>query len=223
MDSEMARPPAARARSALGPIHEPGKDGSQLMSRLQVLAAQPRMALGALLTLLLAAGAVIGSGADFTAASANPSNTFATGTLSMVNSNDSAAVLTASGLRPGGTATGTVDILNSGSLSGTFTLARGAITDSDAVNPLSGKLNLTVDDCGVFSGTTAPSCTDGDEVTKYSGTIADMGTAGHSVASLGTFAGAVKHRYHFSVQLDAATGDAYQNATSSVRFDWSAT
>lgn len=192
------------------------------MSRLQVLAAQPRMALGALLTLLLAAGAVIGSGADFTAASANPANTFATGTLSMVNSNDNAAVLTASGMRPGSTASGTVDILNSGSLSGTFTLARGAISDSDAANPLSGRLNVTVEDCGTFSGGSAPSCTDGDEVTKYAGTIADMGTAGHTVASLGTFAGGAKHRYRFSVQLDGSTSDAYQNATSSVRFDWSA-
>jgi hypothetical protein len=192
------------------------------MSRLQVLAAQPRLALGALLTLLLAAGAVIGSGADFTAASANPSNTFSTGTLSMVNSNAGAAVLTASGLRPGNTAGGDVDILNSGSLSGAFTLARGTITDSDVVNPLSGKLNVTVEDCGVFTGSTPPSCTDGDEVTKYTGTIADMGTAGHAVASLGTFAAGVKHRYHFSVQLDSGASDAYQGATSAVRFDWSA-
>jgi hypothetical protein len=192
------------------------------MSRLQVLAAQPRMALGALLTLLLAAGAVVGSGADFTAASANPSNTFATGTLAMVNSKDSAAVLTASGLRPGSSAAGDVDILNSGSLAGTFSLARGTVSDSDTVNPLSGKLSLTVDDCGVFSGSTPPSCTDGDEVTKYSGTVADMGTPGHTVASLGSFAGGVKHRYHFSVTLDSGASDTYQGATSSVRFDWNA-
>jgi|1186.fasta_scaffold423842_2 hypothetical protein len=192
------------------------------MSRLKVLAGTPRMALGALVTLLLAAGAVIGSGADFTAASANPANTFATGTLSMVNSKANSAVLTASNLRPGGNATGDVDIQNTGSLSGTFALARGPVTDSDAVNPLSGKLALTVDDCGTFTGATPPSCTDGDEVTKYSGTIADMGTAGHAVASLGSFAANAKHRYHFSVTLDSAASDAYQGATSSVRFDWSA-
>ena len=72
------------------------------MSRLQVLAAQPRLALGALLTLLLAAGAVAGSGADFTASSANPANTFASGTLSIGNSKEGTAVLTASNLRPAG-------------------------------------------------------------------------------------------------------------------------
>src|SRR3954464_2598993 len=95
------------------------KELSVPMSRLRVLAANPRLALGALLTLLLAAGAVVGSGADFTASSANPANTFASGTLSIVNSKEGAAVLTASNLKPGGTAaTGTVDIQNSGSLAG---------------------------------------------------------------------------------------------------------
>jgi hypothetical protein len=192
------------------------------MSRLQVLAAQPRIALGALLTLLVAAGAVIGSGADFTAASANPSNTFATGTLSMLNSQSGSAVLTASGLRPGNSSTGTVDIQNSGSLTGAFVLARGTMTNSDAANPLTGKLNITVNDCGAFAGATAPVCGDGDDTTKYSGTIADMGTPGHAVSALGTFAAGEKHRYRFSVTLDGTADDAYQGDTADVRFDWNA-
>ena len=133
------------------------------MSRLRVLAANPRLALGALLTLLLAAAAVVGSGADFTASSANPANTFSSGTLSIVNSKEGTAVLTASGLRPAGTAAvGTVDIENSGSLSGAFTLSRTTPVDSDGANPLSGKLNLTVVDCGAFVGVTL-----GTKTTKY--------------------------------------------------------
>jgi hypothetical protein len=193
------------------------------MSRLQVLISQPRMALGALLTLLLAAGAVAGSGADFTASSANPANTFATGTLSMLNSNAGSAVLTASNLRPGNTATGTVDIENTGSLSGAFALSRGAVANNDASNPLTGKLNVTVDDCGAFVDATAPTCGDGDDVTKYTGTVADMGTPGHTVSSLGTFAGGEKHRYRFSVALDLSADNAYQGDNGSVVFDWSAT
>jgi hypothetical protein len=181
------------------------------------------MALGALVTLALAASAVIGSGADFNAASANPSNTFATGTLSMVNSSAGAAVLTAAGLRPGGAvATGDVDIANSGSLTGTFTLARGAVNDSDAVNPLSVKLNVTVDDCGVFAGATPPVCGDSDDVTKYTGTLADMGTTGHEISSMGTFAAGEKHRYHFTVAVDGSATNAYQGDTSSVQLDWTA-
>jgi hypothetical protein len=116
-----------------------------------------------------------------------------------------------------------VDIQNTGSLSGVFTLSRTAPVDSDGANPLSGKLNLTIVDCGVFNGTSAPVCGDGDDVTKYSGgTVAQMGTAGHLVSGLGTYAAAEKHRYEFSVQLDGSAGNAYQGDTSSVEFDWAA-
>ncbi len=127
------------------------------MSRLALLVKRPRRTLGALATVLAAAGLTVASGADFTAQSANPANTFSTGTLSMSNSADNAAVLTASDLRPGDTSSGTVDIANTGSLSGAFTLTKSSVTDSDTRNPLSAKLNVVVDDCGAFSGATAPS------------------------------------------------------------------
>jgi hypothetical protein len=191
------------------------------MNRLHVLVGQPRLALGALLTIALATTAVIGSGADFNAASANPANTFATGTLSMVNSRAGAAVLTASDLRPGGAAaSGDVDIHNTGSLSGAFSLSRGAITDSDASNPMSAKLNVSVEDCGTFVGATAPVCGDADDTTKYSGTLADMGTPGHAISSMGTFAVGEKHRYHFVVALDGSADNAYQGDSTSVQLDW---
>jgi hypothetical protein len=194
------------------------------MSRLKVLAGQPRLALGALLTLLLAAAAVVGSGADFTASSANPANTFASGTLTILNSNEGTAVLSASNLKPAGTAAvGTVDIENTGSLSGAFTLSRTAPVDSDSSNPLSGKLNVTVVDCGVFSGGTAPACGNGDDVTKYTGgTLAQMGTAGHTIGALGTYSAGEKHRYQFTVQLDGSADDAYQGDSSTVELDFNA-
>jgi hypothetical protein len=188
------------------------------MSRLQVLAANPRLALGALLTLLLAAGAVVGSGADFTAASANPSNTFSAGTLTIGNSKAGTAILSASDLRPGAAAqTGTVDIENTGSLSGAFTLVRGTVTNTDTGNPLSAKLNMTVVDCGTFSGSTPPTCGDGDDVTKYTGTLAAMGTT-----TLGTYNAAVKHRYEFRVALDSSADNAYQGDSATAAFDFNA-
>jgi hypothetical protein len=188
------------------------------MSRLKILASQPRLALGALLTMLLAAGAVVGSGADFTASSANPANTFASGTLSILNSAEGTAVLSASNLRPAGTpAVGVVDIENTGTLSGDFTLSRSAPVDSDPANPLSGKLNITVVDCGTFASGT-PACGDGDDVVRVSGgTIAGMGTT-----SLGNYAAGEKHRYRFTVQLDGTAGDAYQGDDSEVEFDFNA-
>ena len=190
-----------------------------MLSRLKVLTSQPKLALGALLTLLLAAGAVVGSGADFTATSANPANTFASGTLTIGNSKAGVAVLSASNLRPGAPAqTGDVDIENTGSLSGAFTLTRGTVTNSDTGNPLDTKLNITVVDCGAFVGATAPTCGDGDDSTKYSGTLAGMS----SPTTLSTYAAAAKRRYRFSVALDSSAGNAYQGDSSTVAFDFNA-
>ena len=89
-----------------------------------------------------------------------------------------------------------------------FTLSRTTPVDSDSANPLSAKLNVTVVDCGAFAGATAPTCGDGDDVTKYSaGTLAQMGTPGHLVSSLGSFAGNEQHRYEFRVALDGSAGE----------------
>jgi spore coat-associated protein N len=187
------------------------------MSRLHVLVHRPRRTLAALATVLVAVGITAASGADFTATSANPSNTFATGTLSISNSKPAAAILAASGMKPGDTPrTGQVDIGNTGTLSGAFTLSRGTPDDSDGTNPLSGKLNLVVVDCGDFSSGT-PTCDAGDPV-KYTGTLAGMS----SPVALGTFAGGQKHRYEFSVDVDTSAGNAYQGDSSQVEFTWTA-
>jgi len=189
------------------------------LSRITLLARHPRRTLATLGTVLAAVGVTYASGADFTAQSANPANTFSTGTLTMSNSKDNAAVLTASGLRPGAVATeGTVDVANTGSLSGAFTLKRETPVDSDTTNPLSGKLNAVIDDCGVFNGSTAPTCGDGDDVTKYTGTVASLGT----LSNLGTYNAGVKHRYRFRVSLDQSADNNYQGDTSTVAFTWNA-
>ncbi len=192
------------------------------MSRMSNLVSRPRRTLAALATVRVAVGITAASGADFTATSANPSNTFATGTLTMFNSKDNAAIFTASNLKPGGPAqTGTVDIANTGSLPGTFTLTRGTINDSDGANPLSTKLNMTVVDCGLYVGVTPPTCGDIDDVTKYTGTLDAMG-AGTPISPLGTFASTAKRTYKFSVSLDGSADNPYQGDTSETVFTWNA-
>jgi spore coat-associated protein N len=185
------------------------------MTTLHFVARHPMRMLGAFSALIAAVAVAVGSSASFTASSANPSNTFATGTLSILNSKEGLAVLTASGMKPGDSATGTVDVQNTGSLSGAFSLSRSNIVDSDGANPLSAKLNLVVKDCGDFSLGT-PTCDAGDPQ-KYSGTIAAMGSS-----ALGTFAANEKHRYQFAVTFDSSADDAYQGDNSSVQFDWNA-
>ncbi len=84
--------------------------------------ASPRKVLFAFAGLLVAAAVAVGSGANFNSTSANPSNVFTAGTISHSNSKANAAILTATNMVPGDTSTGTVDIKNTGSASGTFSL-----------------------------------------------------------------------------------------------------
>jgi hypothetical protein len=187
------------------------------MSRLSVLVHRPRRTLAALATVLVAVGITAASGADFTATSANADTTFATGTLSILNSNAGQAVLSGTAnMRPGDAArTGTIDIKNSGSLSGDFKLSRGAVVDSDPVYKLSTQLNLVIKDCGLFTGATPPPCTGATQ--KYSGTVADL----TSDLDLGNYAAGAQHRYEFSVDVNGASNN-YQGKNSIVPFTWTA-
>lgn len=186
------------------------------MSRIEVLARRPKRTLSVLALVLLAVGVAAGTGASFTAQSSNPSNAFATGTLTMSNS-VTGAVLNLSNLIPGDAGNGTVDIQNTGSVPATFTLSRTNLSDSDGTNPLSAKINVVLTDCGDFSAGT-PTCDGGDPV-KYTGTLSAMGSA----VSLGTFAVNEKHRYQLATTFDASAGDVYQGDTSSATFQWNAT
>jgi spore coat-associated protein N len=199
------------------------------MSRIDVLFQHPKRTLGVLALVLVAVGVAVGSGADFSASSSNPSNTFTAGTLTMSNS-DNAAILSVGsspGWKPGQTATGTVDIQNTGSLAGTFSLSRSALSDTNPndtpsgpspapADPLSAKIDLVVKDCGDFSSGT-PSCDVGDPV-KYSGTLAAMSGS----SALGTFASSEKHRYEFSATFNSGAGNVYQAANSTATFRWDA-
>ena len=190
------------------------------MSRLSNLVSRPRRTLAALATVLVAVGITAASGADFTATSANADTTFATGTLTILNAQEGQAIWSStSDMRPGDPArVGTVDIKNTGSLSGVFSLKRGAVSDSDSTYKLSTKLNLVVKDCGVFVGTTAPTCDAGDTNVFPSNPISTM----NSSVPLGTYAAGEQHRYEFSVTVDTSADNNYQGKNSVVPFSWAA-
>jgi hypothetical protein len=182
------------------------------MSRLSILIARPGRSVAVLATALAAVGVAVGAGADFTAQTANPSNTFSAGSLSMSNDKDNAAIFAPSNLVPGGPAqSGEVVIKNTGSVEGTFSLTRSVLTNSDAANPLADKINLVVRDCG--TGT----CDAGDPAV-YTGTLADLTAA----QPLGVFAAGDEHRYEFSASLDSSAGDAHQGDSSTATFQWDA-
>src|SRR3954453_6150652 len=110
---------------------------------------------------LLAVATAVGSGADFTARTANPSNTFSTGSLSMENSKDGTAILNATNMKPGDApTTGIVDIKNTGSVDGAFTVSRGQLAGTDANNdtpaPFASKVAIGVVHCGEFTTVNGP-------------------------------------------------------------------
>jgi spore coat-associated protein N len=192
------------------------------MSRLALLVRRPRATLGALATVLAATGLTVASGADFTAQSANPANTFTAGTLSIDNSRGNgaaaSAVLTAPNLKPGDSATGTVDIQNAGSVGGAFTLSTSGASDSTGVSLL-GQLDVRIEDCGVYSDGNPPTC--GLASSKV---LTTTGTKLNGVGSiaLGSFAGGEKHRYKFDVTLPLSTSNSFQGKSASIAFDWDA-
>ena len=181
------------------------------VSRLSALAAHPRRTVAALAVVLAAVGITVGSGANFTASAANPTNTFTAGTLS-IGSSSSSALFNATNLKPGDDVPGTVDIQNTGSLPGTFTLSTSHITDASG---LLGQLDLKIEDCGLWSGTTAPTCA-GTNV-LYNAKASAVGTV-----SLNSFAASAKHRYKFDVTLPSAIANSFQGTSATVQFDWNA-
>ena len=184
------------------------------MSRFKVLRANPRRSLAAMATLLIAVGVTAASGANFSATSANPANTFTAGTMTIQNSKAPGAILTASNMKPGDPATkGVVDIKNTGSLAGAFTVGKTALTNSDGSNPMAAKLNVILTDCG-----TDLDCAAGTNSVKYTGTLAAMGTG----IALSSFAANEERRYEFSVALDASADNNYQGDNSVATFTWDA-
>jgi spore coat-associated protein N len=184
------------------------------MSRIDALIKRPKRTLGVLALVLVAVGVAVGTGADFSAQSANPGNTFTAGTLTMSNSKNNAAILTVgtSNMKPGDTATGTVDIGNTGSIAGDFELTRDQLTNSDNTNPMSDQIDLVVEDCG-----TDLTCGAGD-TNVYTGTL----TAMNATFNLGSFPAGTSHRYEFTATFNASAGNVYQGDNTSARFVWDA-
>ena len=177
------------------------------MSRMKLL-RNSRLLLTIAAIVAVSAVAVGGTYANFTATPTTvTSNAFASGSLTMTRSG-SGAILTASAMKIGDSASGSVTITNTGNLAGVYTLG-GSTTGSSA---LAGQLLLKIYADADNTGTPA-----------YSGAL-----SGLSSLSLGTFAASGDaHTYYFHVSLPTTGTDAGDNAfqglAASATFAWSAT
>ncbi len=185
------------------------------MKRIKVLLGQRRFqVLVTMALLLLAVSVVIGSGANFTATSANPGNVFTAGALSIGNFKSDGSTpnggslienLTASNMKPTDSISGTAVIKNTGTVSGTFTLTGALVAGYDPT--FASVLHLKV----VEDGTT---------------TIYDGAFAGFSAINLtsGTpWAAGAAHTYVFTVNWTSNAADnSCMGKSATIGFTWNA-
>ena len=196
------------------------------MKRMKFLFGQRRMqVLLTLAVLLLAVSVVIGSGANFTSTSANPTNVFTAGNLSHINSKPGAALFTVTKMKPGDMAPGTVTITNDGDIAGDFTLSNSAVTNPvlPAVTaPLSVPFSdlLTVK---IYSTTTTVPVVAKHQVYPAVGS-ALIGV--DPALALGTFQPGESRTYDFEVTFPNGTpahDNPYKKASMSLTYNWTST
>ena len=153
-------------------------------------------------TALAAVSLAAGSGATFSSQTANPTNTFTSGTFAHTNSKNGASIVTGANLKPGESRSGEVTITNTGSLDGDFTLS-----EKNASNPFTaGNLQLLVVDKA-----------SGAEV--YRGELGKVAAGG---ISLGNFAAGAARTYVFTVTLKLEAPNADQGKTATADYQWDA-
>jgi len=149
---------------------------------------------------LVASSAVVyqASNAAFTATTTNPSNGWASGTVSLTDNDSGTALFTARGLEPGDGGSKCIVVTSTGPLAATVKLYATGYTD----NGLGQYLTLSVDE---GSGTAADCSDFAPSSPLYSGTLDGFATGSTGYAS--------------GVSGWAATGGSY--ATRTFRFAWS--
>lgn len=153
-------------------------------------------------TALAAVSIAAGSGATFSSQSANPSNTFTSGTFKHTNSKAGASIVTGANLKPGESRQGEVTITNTGSLDGNFKLV-----EKNATNPFgAGNLQLVVVDKSTGS-------------TVYSGELGKVAAGG---IELGNFAAGAARTYEFTVTLVLGAPNSDQGKTATAEYEWTA-
>ncbi len=172
--------------------------------------------IGLTLSLLAASSIAIGGSlAIFTSAPTLGGNAFTTGTV-ILGLSPTTALLTSANMMPGDTIAGALVVSNSGTGQLRYAVT-SASTNADAKN-LMNQITLTIKtlgtSCAVFDGT---SLYTGALSAAAFGNPAQGAQAGDRVLN-----GAANETLCFSANLPAATGNAFQGATTTTTFTFSA-
>lgn len=161
--------------------------------------------------------------AVFTDTQAVGSNTFSTGTID-ISTTPTSALVTLTGMAPGDTATDDVVVTNGGTLQMRYAISSSA-TNADA-KALKDQLTLTIKTADI--NTVDGACNQFDGTQLYSGDLDS--TAGKLVgdSAQGSQAGdrtlnaSATETLCFRVNLPSASGNAFQNATTTATFTFDA-
>ncbi|HET7574446.1 MAG TPA: hypothetical protein VFJ99_04965 [Solirubrobacterales bacterium] len=134
--------------------------------------------------------------------------TQATGDLRLSNSQDGQAIFHASGLAPGGSVTGTVQLTNGGTLPGDLSLQELDVQDQPGPGGgrLSNVVSLQISDV-----------TGGSSIPVFSGRLGRLGTR-----TLGAIGPGQSRRFRFTASLPD-TDNAFAGSGLTVRYAWNAT
>jgi hypothetical protein len=150
--------------------------------------------------ILVLSTTIASSDARDTSVKVNAGNAFSAGSLALVNSKGGTAVISASGLMPGGSATGSLTITVQGNYTAAVTLTNAGISDTPSSPALSQALSLLVED---ITGTAQ---------TLWSGTMSTL-----SSVSLGQIASGSTRTYRFTVSFPSAGAvPGLQNASTTM-------
>jgi hypothetical protein len=182
--------------------------------RLALVAAGP---VGLLLSVLMVCS---GSRAAFVAATANPGNVFSAGTVTLTDDDSGTALLTATGLEPGGAVQNCIQVSYGGSVPAAVKvyIAPGGLAGTGLGTYL--KLKIEEGAGGGFGSCTGFVA----DSTDYTGTVAAFAAASTSAATgVGAFApsGAGASQV-YRVTATLADDDAARGLTAQLAFTWTA-
>jgi spore coat-associated protein N len=185
--------------------------------RRVLLESSPRRLLASAGILLLAGAGLVGTGANFRSTTSNTGSVVTTGILRQSNTKSAQAILTVPNMGPGDTATGTLDIGNTGDLPAVQSVTGSGLVDTPSTAAFSAYLRLKVEDLG------SPTCVSGCPVPVVLSNASLRDSIGST--DLGTYQPGEKHRYRFTVEYpDGAAGaeNGYAGAKTSVDITWGA-
>lgn len=184
--------------------------------------AAPGLARAAVASLAVVAAVLVtwrASGALYTGTTTNGTDSFATGSVTLTDDDAGTALLSVSGLRPGGTTQQCIAVAYGGTLAAAVKVYGAGLT---ATNGLDAYLNVQIEE-GAGGGVTFPSCTGfAAASTAYNGTLSALGSAFASASGTWAPTGAATRDYRITCTLSGAAPSSVVSSSASVTLTWEA-